>query len=77
MFEPAEVARIRQSPSGSPYSREQAFSLWSLLITEIWARLYIEPARTAATPDRPDPVTFSRGNGPPNSLRATVVASSS
>jgi asparagine synthase (glutamine-hydrolysing) len=52
MFEPAEVARIRNRRSGTPYSREQNFSLWSLLITEIWARLFIDergrqPPRTS------------------------------
>jgi hypothetical protein len=42
MFDATQVQEIRRRRGAAPYSREQVFSIWSLLITEIWARLYID-----------------------------------
>jgi len=42
IFRPAEVERIRRRPGRGRYSKEQAYSLWSLLLTEIWAQLYLD-----------------------------------
>jgi asparagine synthase (glutamine-hydrolysing) len=42
MFDPAQVESVRRRRGGAPYSREQLFTLWSLLITETWARLFID-----------------------------------
>jgi asparagine synthase (glutamine-hydrolysing) len=41
-FDPAYVARLRRRPAGRPYSQERAYRLWSLLLTEYWARLFLD-----------------------------------
>ena len=42
IFKPAEVERVRRRPDHGLYSREQVSSLWTLLLTEIWAQLYLD-----------------------------------
>ncbi|MGH8625569.1 MAG: asparagine synthase-related protein, partial [Gammaproteobacteria bacterium] len=42
LFAPAEIEQVRRRPAGRIYPKEQAYSLWALLITEIWARLYLD-----------------------------------
>jgi asparagine synthase (glutamine-hydrolysing) len=42
LFDPGYIARLRRRAPGRPYSQERAYRLWSLLLTEIWARLYLD-----------------------------------
>ena len=42
LFDVAYVAALRHRPRGKPYSRERGYRLWSLLLTEIWSRIYLD-----------------------------------
>jgi asparagine synthase (glutamine-hydrolysing) len=42
LFAPEEVDRLRRRHAGHNYPKEQAYGLWSLILTEMWARLYID-----------------------------------
>jgi asparagine synthase (glutamine-hydrolysing) len=42
LFDPAYIGRLRRRPDGKPYSQARAYRLWSLLLAEIWARLYLD-----------------------------------
>lgn len=42
LFEPAYVAGIRRRPAHSAYSSEQLYRLWSLILTEIWCRQFLD-----------------------------------
>ena len=53
LFDPRYVARLRRRPAGRPYSQERAYRLWSLLLTEIWSRHFID--RRGAAPTNPLP----------------------
>jgi asparagine synthase (glutamine-hydrolysing) len=53
LFEPSYVSRLRARPSNRPYSQERAYRLWSLLLTELWARTFLD--RRGAAPEEPLP----------------------
>jgi len=53
LFDPRYVADLRRRPAGRPYSQERAYRLWSLLLTEIWLRHFID--RRGAAPSNPLP----------------------
>ncbi|HEY7614643.1 MAG TPA: asparagine synthase-related protein [Gemmatimonadales bacterium] len=53
LFDPRYVARLRRRPAGRPYSQERAYRLWSLLLTEIWSRHFLD--RRGAAPAHPLP----------------------
>ena len=42
LFDPEYVARIRSRPRRRPYTTEQVYRLWSLLLTELWSRLFLD-----------------------------------
>ena len=42
LFDPAYTASLRRRAPGKPYSQERAYRLWSMLLTEMWARLYLD-----------------------------------
>ncbi|MFL5515965.1 MAG: asparagine synthetase B family protein [Gemmatimonadales bacterium] len=42
LFDPGYVGRLRRRPDRKPYTQERAYRLWSLLLAEIWARLYLD-----------------------------------
>jgi hypothetical protein len=42
------VERLRRRPAGRPYSQERAYRLWSMLLTELWSRSFLD--RRGATP---------------------------
>jgi asparagine synthase (glutamine-hydrolysing) len=42
LFDPSYIGRLRRRPAGKPYTRERAYRLWSLLLAEMWARLYLD-----------------------------------
>jgi asparagine synthase (glutamine-hydrolysing) len=52
LFEPSYVAALRKRAPGEPYGRERIYRLWSLLLTELWSRLYLD-CRGAALADEP------------------------
>jgi hypothetical protein len=58
LFEPSYVLALRRRPARKPYSQERAYRLWSLLLTEIWSRLYLDgrgaPPSTALGPLQAD-----------------------
>jgi asparagine synthase (glutamine-hydrolysing) len=42
LFEPADVARIRRRPPRAAYPEAQAHRLWTLIVTELWCRLFLD-----------------------------------
>ncbi|HEY8196546.1 MAG TPA: hypothetical protein VIG04_06190, partial [Gemmatimonadales bacterium] len=42
LFDPSYVSALRRRGAGRAYSRGRAYRLWSLLLTEIWSRLYLD-----------------------------------
>jgi asparagine synthase (glutamine-hydrolysing) len=48
-FDPAYIAKLRHRPAGRPYSQERAYRLWSLLLTEFWARRFLDQRGAAPT----------------------------
>lgn len=42
LFEPSYVAGLRRRPAEKPYSQERGYRLWSLLLTEMWSRMYLD-----------------------------------
>jgi asparagine synthase (glutamine-hydrolysing) len=49
LFDPRYVSRLRRRPTGRPYSQERAYRLWSLLLTEMWARRFLDQRGAAPT----------------------------
>jgi asparagine synthase (glutamine-hydrolysing) len=42
LFDPRYVAALRRRPSQKPYSQERVYRLWSLLLMEMWSRMYLD-----------------------------------
>jgi asparagine synthase (glutamine-hydrolysing) len=42
LFDPAYIARLRSRPSDKPYSQERVYRLWSLLLAEMWSRMFLD-----------------------------------
>jgi asparagine synthase (glutamine-hydrolysing) len=42
LFEPAYVAALRHRPANQPYSQERAYRIWSLLLAEMWSRMFLD-----------------------------------
>jgi asparagine synthase (glutamine-hydrolysing) len=42
LFDVSYVTALRKRPRGKAYSRERGYRLWSLLLTEIWSRIYLD-----------------------------------
>ena len=42
LFDPSYLDRLRRRGQGRPYSQERAYRLWSLLLTEMWARAFLD-----------------------------------
>lgn len=42
LFEPSYVAALRKRRPGQAYGRERIYRLWSLLLTELWSRQYLD-----------------------------------
>ena len=49
LFEPGYVQTLRRRTAGAPYSQERAYRLWSMLLLEMWSRMYLD--RRGASPD--------------------------
>ena len=59
LFDPAYIAELRKRPAGKPYGRERIYRLWTLLLTELWSRQYLDgrgaPLERRATVAAPEP----------------------
>jgi asparagine synthase (glutamine-hydrolysing) len=53
LFEPSYVEALRGRPANHPYSQERAYRLWSLLLSEMWCRMYLD--HRGAPPTTPLP----------------------
>jgi asparagine synthase (glutamine-hydrolysing) len=42
LFAPSYVTALRRRSAGKPYSRERVYRLWSVLLTEMWSRMYLD-----------------------------------
>jgi asparagine synthase (glutamine-hydrolysing) len=42
LFAPSYVNALRRRPPGKPYSQERAYRVWSLLLIEMWSRMYLD-----------------------------------
>jgi asparagine synthase (glutamine-hydrolysing) len=42
LFEPGDVERLRRRRPGAAYPEAQAHRLWTLLVTELWCRLFLD-----------------------------------
>ena len=66
LFDAGYVARLRRRASGRPYSQERAYRLWSLLLTELWARQFLDERGAAPShalpPVRQLPTTKGRAS---------------
>ena len=62
LFEVAYVERLRNRPSGKPYSKERVYRLWSLLLMELWSRMYLDDRGVA--PVRSGPPESARRHAP-------------
>ena len=60
LFEQSYIAALRRRRAGKPYGRERIYRLWSLLLTELWGRLYLDH-RGAPLAERPAAVPSERG----------------
>jgi asparagine synthase (glutamine-hydrolysing) len=41
-FRVADIDRLRRRPAGKAYSSEQAMRLWTAMLTEIWAQIFVD-----------------------------------
>ena len=55
LFEPSYVASLRRRRAGKPYSQERGYRLWSLILTEMWSRMYLD-GRGLPPSTKPGPV---------------------
>jgi asparagine synthase (glutamine-hydrolysing) len=51
LFDVSYVTALRRRAAAKPYSRERGYRLWSLLLTEMWSRMYLD--QRGAPPPRP------------------------
>jgi asparagine synthase (glutamine-hydrolysing) len=63
LYEPEYVEALRSRPPGKPYGRERIYRLWSLLLGELWSRIYLDnrgalPDAGAAASDQPAGATI-------------------
>jgi asparagine synthase (glutamine-hydrolysing) len=42
LFDPTYIAGLRTRSAGEPYGRERIYRLWSLLLTELWSRQFLD-----------------------------------
>ena len=54
LFDPAYVGTLRQRDPRKPYSRERVYRIWSVLLAEMWSRMFLD--RRGAPPDELTPV---------------------
>ena len=49
LFDPAEVGRIRRLPADGVYPEDQLYRLWTPLLTELWAGIFLDGRGTSAS----------------------------
>jgi asparagine synthetase B (glutamine-hydrolysing) len=64
LFEPSYVTRLRRRTAGRPYSQERAYRLWSLLLTELWARAFLDERGAAPRETLPPVRRLATDAGP-------------
>jgi asparagine synthase (glutamine-hydrolysing) len=42
LFDPVYIEKLRSRPKDRPYSQERVYRLWSLILAEMWSRLYLD-----------------------------------
>jgi hypothetical protein len=42
VFDLAYVKRLLRRPSDAPYCQEQLYRLWTMILTELWFRTFVE-----------------------------------
>jgi asparagine synthase (glutamine-hydrolysing) len=42
LFRPSYVSALRRRSAAKPYPQERVYRLWSLLLTEMWSRIYLD-----------------------------------
>jgi asparagine synthase (glutamine-hydrolysing) len=50
LFELDYIARLRSRPADQPYSQERVYRLWSLILIEMWSRMYLDARGAPPTP---------------------------
>lgn len=61
LFEPAYVTDLLRRGRGQPYDSERSRRIWSLLLVEIWARLFLD--RAGAAPEQAPPAVHRGEHG--------------
>jgi asparagine synthase (glutamine-hydrolysing) len=76
LFEPAYVTTLLHRARGHPYGAERSRRIWSLLLTEIWARSFLD--RTGSAPEHSLPAVrrLDDGLSRPDSAASTASAGS-
>jgi hypothetical protein len=65
LFEPAQVASLLQRTKGHPYGENRSRRIWSLVLTELWARAFLD--RRGSAPEHPLPPLRSMEGSPARS----------
>ncbi len=63
LFDAGYVAKLLRRPAGRPYSQERAYRLWSLLLTEIWGRRFLDQRGAAPTHALPPVRRLTKSEG--------------
>jgi asparagine synthase (glutamine-hydrolysing) len=64
LFDPDYVSQLRKRPPGQPYGRERIYRLWTLLLTELWSRQFLD-GRGAPRPSTVAAPRYDRAAHPP------------
>jgi asparagine synthase (glutamine-hydrolysing) len=68
IFEPDYVETLRRRPAGRPYPQERAYRLWSMLLMEMWCRMYLD--RRGAPPEvQVPPIRYMSAGSAPSAGR--------
>ncbi|MBA3893410.1 MAG: hypothetical protein H0X69_06900 [Gemmatimonadales bacterium] len=62
LVEPVYVAGLLRRPRGRPYGPDRVRRIWSLLLTELWARCFLD--RAGAAPEHPPPAVRTLEGAP-------------
>ena len=63
-FDAGYVAKLRRRAPGRPYSQERAYRLWTLLLTELWARRFLDERGAAPAHPLPPVRHMTKGRAP-------------
>jgi asparagine synthase (glutamine-hydrolysing) len=73
LFEPAYVTELLRRAPGQPYGAERSRRIWSLLLTELWARAFLD--RAGSAPEHPPPAVRRLEDAASRSESAASTAS--